>query len=191
MRALIPLLRPISVHTSCKGVYRFLAKDGWALTTDYLNLDIPKHKNAAFKILTSRSSSIFLQHMAKDCGLSDFDNTEEKASTCGCVARFVTRSEDKFRKLLTSLGVEVEDNSSKARHRDWAFLLAGHPTCRVSDESLRLGHEREHVPRKRHYQLVARPLRHHERGRHVTPLHALVPRTEAERICRDRKPHSP
>ena len=63
------------------------------------------------------------------------------------VARSVTRSEDEFRGFLNSLGVEVEDNSAKARRRDWVFSLAGHPTWRVADESLGLGYGRESLVR--------------------------------------------
>ena len=63
------------------------------------------------------------------------------------VARSVTRSEDEFRGLLKSLGVEVEDNSAKARRHDWVFSFSGHPTWRVSGESLGLGYGRESLMR--------------------------------------------
>ncbi|WP_455026462.1 relaxase/mobilization nuclease domain-containing protein [Olsenella uli] len=63
------------------------------------------------------------------------------------VARSITRNEDEFRGLLKSLGVEVEDNSAKARRRDWVFSLSGHPTLRVSGESLGLGYGRESLMR--------------------------------------------
>lgn len=63
------------------------------------------------------------------------------------VARSVTRSEDEFRGLLKSLGVEVDDNSAKARRRDWIFSLTDHPTWRVSGESLGLGYGRESLMR--------------------------------------------
>lgn len=100
-----------------------------------------------------------LQRMAKERELSDFDSAEERASVRVRrtereiaekggyswvadtrarirVARSVTRSEDEFIGLLKSLSVEVEDNSAKARRRDWVFSLAGHPAWRVSGESL-------------------------------------------------------
>lgn len=38
----MPLLKPISGHTSCKDVYRYLTKNGRALATDNLNLDAPE-----------------------------------------------------------------------------------------------------------------------------------------------------
>ena len=63
------------------------------------------------------------------------------------VARSVTRSEDEFRGLLKSLGVEVENNSAKARRRDWIFSLVYHPTRRVSGESLGLGYGRKSLIR--------------------------------------------
>ena len=85
---------------------------------------MPGHKGTAFGIPTSKSSNIL----------------------CNTWLRIA----DKFRKLLKSLGVEVEDNSSKARQQDWAFSLADLPTRRVSDESLELGCGREHGPRKCH-----------------------------------------
>ena len=33
------MLKPISSHTFCRGVFRYLTKDGRALAADYLNLD--------------------------------------------------------------------------------------------------------------------------------------------------------
>lgn len=63
------------------------------------------------------------------------------------VARSVTRSEDEFRGLLKSMGVEVEDNSAKARRRDWVFSLTNHPPWRVSGERLGLGYGRESLMR--------------------------------------------
>lgn len=63
------------------------------------------------------------------------------------VARSATRSEKEFKGLLKSLGVEVEDNSVKARRRDWVFSLTSHPTWRVSGESLGLGYGCESLMR--------------------------------------------
>ncbi|WP_303133335.1 relaxase/mobilization nuclease domain-containing protein [uncultured Olsenella sp.] len=270
----MPLLKPISGHTSCRGVYRYLTKNERALASDYLNLDAPEQENAAFNwaaamddtrsrwrndtpwgdrpcrtykhyvlspdpkdhvnldalreltiawarehfgdfevaivyhddnaghiphahvvvnntnIVTGRrlqdpdpkELKHSLQRMAKERGFSDFDSAEEKASVRGRVrprtlqaehvrraereiaekggyswvadirarirvARSVTRSEDEFRGLLKSLGVGVEGNSAKARRRDWVFSLAGHPTWRVSGESLGLGYGRESLMR--------------------------------------------
>ena len=270
----MPLLKPISGHTSCRGVYRYLTKNERALAADYLNLDVPEREDTAFDWATAMDGTraswrndtpwggrpcrtykhyvlspdpkdhvgldalreltvawarehfvdyevaiVYhddnagriphahvvvnntniatgrrlqdpdpeelkhsLQRMAKERGLSDFDSAEERASTRGRVrsrtlqaehvrraereiaekggyswvadirtririARSVTRSEDEFRGLLKSLGVEVEDNSAKARRRDWVFSLSGHPTWRVSGESLGLGYGRESLMR--------------------------------------------
>lgn len=44
----MPLLKPISGHTSCKDVYRYLTKDERALAADYLNLDAPECEGTAF-----------------------------------------------------------------------------------------------------------------------------------------------
>lgn len=44
----MPLLKPISGHTSCRGVFRYLTKDGRTLATDYLDLDVPEREGAAF-----------------------------------------------------------------------------------------------------------------------------------------------
>ena len=270
----MPLLKPISGHTSCKGVWRYLTKDGRALASDYLNLDMPEREGDAFdwaavmddtrsrwrndtpwggrpcrtykhyvlspdpkdhvsldalreltvawarehfgeyevaivyhddnaghiphahvvvnntNIVTGRrlqdpdpkELKHSLQRMAAERGLSDLDSAEERASVRGRVrprtlqaehvrraereiaekggyswvadirarirvARSVTRSEDEFRGLLKSLGVGVEGNSAKARRRDWVFSLAGHPTWRVSGESLGLGYGRESLMR--------------------------------------------
>lgn len=270
----MPLLKPISGHTPCEGVYRYLTKGGRALAADYLNLDVPDREGSAFdwasamddtcsrwrndtpwggrpcrtykhyvlspdprdhmsldalreltvawarehfgdyevaivyhddnagriphahvvvnntNIVTGRrlqdpdpkELKHSLQRMSRERGLSDFDSAEERASVQGRVrprtlqaehvrraereiaekggyswvadirarirvARSVTRSEDEFRGLLRSLGVEVEDNSAKARRRDWVFSLSGHPTWRVSGESLGLGYGHESLTR--------------------------------------------
>lgn len=37
----MPVLKPISGHTSCKGPFFYLTKGGRALASDYLNLDVP------------------------------------------------------------------------------------------------------------------------------------------------------
>lgn len=63
------------------------------------------------------------------------------------VARSVTRGGDEFRRLLKNLGVEAEDNSIKARQRDWVFSLTNHPTWYVSGESLGLSYGRESLMR--------------------------------------------
>ena len=270
----MPLLKPISGHTSCRGVYRYLTRDGRALAADYLNLDVPERGDIAFDwaaamdatrthwrndtpwgdrpcrtykhyvlspdpndhvslnalrelavawarehfgdyevaivyhddnagriphahVVVNNTNIVTghrlqdpdpkelkhsLQRMAKERGLSDFDSVEERSSARGRVrprtlqaehvrraereiaekggyswvadirarvrvARSVTRDEDEFRGLLKSLGVEVEDNSAKARRRDWVFSLSGHPTWRVSGESLGLDYGRESLMR--------------------------------------------
>jgi hypothetical protein len=38
----MPILKPISGHTSCTGIYRYLTKNGRALARDFLNLDAPE-----------------------------------------------------------------------------------------------------------------------------------------------------
>lgn len=38
----MPIVKPISGHTGCRGVWRYLTKDGRALAADYLNLDVPE-----------------------------------------------------------------------------------------------------------------------------------------------------
>ena len=38
------MLKPISNHTFCRGVFRYLTKDGRALAADYLNLDVPERE---------------------------------------------------------------------------------------------------------------------------------------------------
>lgn len=38
----MPIVKPISGHTSCKGIYRYLTKKNRALASDYINLDVPE-----------------------------------------------------------------------------------------------------------------------------------------------------
>ena len=44
----MPLLKPISGHTSCRGVFHYLTKGGRALAANYLNLDMPEREGDAF-----------------------------------------------------------------------------------------------------------------------------------------------
>lgn len=39
----MPILKPISGHTSCAGIYRYLTKNDRALAHDFLNLDAPEN----------------------------------------------------------------------------------------------------------------------------------------------------
>jgi hypothetical protein len=54
------------------------------------------------------------------------------------IAKDVATSEQEFRSILGNLNIEVTDNSSKARRRDWLYSLADHPTKCVSGEKLGL-----------------------------------------------------
>lgn len=38
----MPIVKPISGHTSCKGIYRYLTNRNRALASDYINLDVPE-----------------------------------------------------------------------------------------------------------------------------------------------------
>lgn len=40
----MPILKPISDHSSCAGVYRYLTKNGRVLARDFLNIDAPEEK---------------------------------------------------------------------------------------------------------------------------------------------------
>ena len=52
------------------------------------------------------------------------------------IARSVARSEDEFREMLSTMGVDVADNSAGARRRDWVFSLSEEPSKKVSGERL-------------------------------------------------------
>lgn len=61
------------------------------------------------------------------------------------VARAVSRSEAEFKSLLSSLGVEVSDNSPSAARRDWVYALSEHPSRKVGGERLGLSYCRERL----------------------------------------------
>lgn len=61
------------------------------------------------------------------------------------IARAASRSVEDFRALLSSMGVEVSDNSPKAQRRDWIYVLAEHPARRISGERLGLSYSRERL----------------------------------------------
>lgn len=52
------------------------------------------------------------------------------------LAKNTSRSETDFMEALRRLGIDVADNSSKARRDDWIFSLADEPTKKVSGERL-------------------------------------------------------
>jgi hypothetical protein len=54
------------------------------------------------------------------------------------IARAVARNEQEFREMLGTMGVEVSDNSPKAKRRDWLYALADNPTRRVGGEKMGL-----------------------------------------------------
>lgn len=58
------------------------------------------------------------------------------------VARSVSRSVGEFKSLLSSMGVEVSDNSPKAERRDWVYSLAETPSRKVGGERLGLSYSR-------------------------------------------------
>lgn len=61
------------------------------------------------------------------------------------IARAASRSVEDFRALLSSMRVEVCDNSPKAQRRDWIYALAEHPARRISGERLGLSYGRERL----------------------------------------------
>ena len=54
------------------------------------------------------------------------------------IAKAAARNEQEFREMLGTMGVEVSDNSPKAKRRDWLYALADHPTRRVGGEKMGL-----------------------------------------------------
>lgn len=61
------------------------------------------------------------------------------------IARSASRSVEDFKGLLSSMGIEVSDNSQKAQRRDWIYSLAEHPARRISGERLGLSYSREQL----------------------------------------------
>jgi hypothetical protein len=41
----MPILKPISGHTSCTEVYKYLTKNGRVLARDFLNIDAPEEES--------------------------------------------------------------------------------------------------------------------------------------------------
>lgn len=58
------------------------------------------------------------------------------------VARSVSRSVGEFKSLLSSMGVEVSDNSPNAARRDWVYSLTETPSRKVGGERLGLSYSR-------------------------------------------------
>lgn len=267
----MPILKPISGHTSCAGVYRYLTKNGRALARDFLNIDAPEEEGFDWAAVMDETRHAYrndtpwgdrpartykhyvispdpgdavsleglrdlaiawarenfpdyevaivyhddnacriphahvvvnntnlatgrrlqdpdpralkhnLQALAKGRGLSDLD-TQERDRFGGrvpprtmqhdyvrraereleaegryswvadirgrvSIARSIARSEGEFRSVLSTIGIEVADNSAKAPRRDWVYSLEGHPTWRISGERMGLGYGREALVR--------------------------------------------
>lgn len=275
----MPIVKPISGHTSCKGIYRYLTKNDRALASDYLNLDVPEriegqpfdwakvmddtrrrngndrawggHRARTYKhyvLSPDPEDGIGLdalrelavawaerhfadyevaivyhddnergiphahvvvnntnlatgnrlqdpdpkalkhsaQEMAQERHLRDLDTDmpqldsrrpdrfrsapthqavyrrrSEKAIEAEGgyswvsdirrrvgIARSVARSEREFRNVLSSIGVEVADNSPKAARRDWVYSFSDHPSWRITGENLGVAYGREAVTRR-------------------------------------------
>ena len=61
------------------------------------------------------------------------------------IARAASHSVEDFKVLLSSMGVEVADNSPKAQRHDRIYSLAEHPARRISGERLGLSYSRERL----------------------------------------------
>lgn len=61
------------------------------------------------------------------------------------IARAASHSVEDFKVLLSSMGVEVADNSPKAQRHDRIYSLAEHPARRISGERLGLSCSRERL----------------------------------------------
>ncbi len=275
----MPIVKPISGHTSCKGIYRYLTKRNRALASDYLNLDVPEriegqhfdwaevmddtrrrngndrswggHRARTYKhyvlspdpedgigldalreLATAWAEKHFAdyevaivyhddnergiphahvvvnntnlatgkrlqdpdpkalkhsaQEMARERHLRDLDTDmpqldsrrpdrfrnapthqavyrrrSEKAIEAEGgyswvsdirrrvgIACSVARSEREFRSVLSSIGIEVADNSPKAARRDWVYSFSEHPTWKITGENLGVAYGREAVTRK-------------------------------------------
>ncbi|MCI6680818.1 MAG: relaxase/mobilization nuclease domain-containing protein [Parafannyhessea umbonata] len=275
----MPIVKPISGHTSCRGIYRYLTKNDRALASDYLNLDVPEriegqpfdwakvmddtrrrngndrawggHRARTYKhyvLSPDPEDGIGLdalrelavawaerhfadyevaivyhddnergiphahvvvnntnlatgnrlqdpdpkalkhsaQEMAQERHLRDLDTDmpqldsrrpdrfrsapthqavyrrrSEKAIEAEGgyswvsdirrrvgIARSVARSEREFRNVLSSIGVEVADNSPKAARRDWVYSFSDHPSWRITGENLGVAYGREAVTRR-------------------------------------------
>lgn len=275
----MPIVKPISGHTSCRGIYRYLTKNDRALASDYLNLDVPEriegqpfdwakvmddtrrrngndrawggHRARTYKhyvLSPDPGDGIGLdalrelavawaerhfadyevaivyhddnergiphahvvvnntnlatgnrlqdpdpkalkhsaQEMAQERHLRDLDTDmpqldsrrpdrfrsapthqavyrrrSEKAIEAEGgyswvsdirrrvgIARSVARSEREFRNVLSSIGVEVADNSPKAARRDWVYSFSDHPSWRITGENLGVAYGREAVTRR-------------------------------------------
>jgi hypothetical protein len=275
----MPIVKPISGHTSCKGIYRYLTKKNRALASDYLNLDVPErngedpfdwakamddtrrrngndrawggHRARTYKhyvlspdpedgigldalreLAVAWAEKHFsdyevaivyhddnergiphahvvvnntnlatgnrlqdpdpkaLKHSAQemarerhlrdlDTGMPQLDSRRpdrfKRAPTHQAVyrrrsekaiedeggyswvadirrrvgiARSVARSEREFRSVLSSIGIEVSDNSPKSARRDWVYSFSDHPTWRITGENLGVAYGREAVTRK-------------------------------------------
>ena len=58
------------------------------------------------------------------------------------VARSLASSIGEFQQIASILGIEVQPNSAKAKRPDWIFVIAEHPTWKISGENLGLSYGR-------------------------------------------------
>ena len=55
----MPILKPISGHTSCACVYRYLTKNGRALARDFLNIDAPEEEGFDWAAVMDETRHIY------------------------------------------------------------------------------------------------------------------------------------
>ena len=169
----MPILKPISGHTSCAGVYRYLTKNGRALARDFLNIDAPEEEGFDWAAVMDETRHAYrndtpwgdrpartYKHYVISPDPGDAVSLEGLRDLAIAWARenfhdyevAIVYHDDnagriphagEFRSVLPALGVEVADNSAKAARRGWVYSMEGHPTWRISGERMGLGYGRQ------------------------------------------------
>ena len=114
----MPILKPISGHTSCAGVYRCLTKNGRALARDFLNIGAPEEEGFDWAAVM-----------------------DETRHACRNDTPWGDRpAEDGLRSVFSVNGIEIADSSAKAVSCDWVYSMERDQTRRVSGERMRFGY---------------------------------------------------
>ena len=118
-------------------------------------------KSAGLKTARTRQSIYFGRARRRSCAPA----TTRGLATSGAraLAKNTSRSEADFMEALRRLGIDVADNSSKARRDDWIFSLADDPTKKVSGE--RLGFTFGKQMLRSRFERQSRTTRAQDRGR--------------------------
>lgn len=113
-----------------------------------LSNDMPKERGAAKKKDPRSRQAVYFGRAEKELMRSGNYSWVGDIRARVALAKNTSRTESEFMEALAKLGIEVSDNSEKARRDDWIFSLADTPSKKVSGERLGFTYGKEMLQRR-------------------------------------------